>query len=296
MSVSILKQQVDMIYTLYKTTSLINDKYYIGVHGTIDPHDKYLGSGIRIKRSVRKYGKENFRKFILEIFERKEDAYQAEKEYITKDILNDSLCLNLKGGGKGANSGENHHNYGKKMSDEMKKILKESNPSRMKGKKHSQEAKEKIGKGAKGRAVSKETRTKLRKANIGKTMSEESKKKMSYAKKGICGKDHNRYEKKHSEETKRKISKANSGKIRSKEIRLKMSKASTGIKNSNHKYFWITPNGHYDSAYKAGIYFKVSRKTIEQRCRKGYGGSEKWLKLGWSLIHKTDNVDMEDVS
>jgi len=43
---------------LYKTTNLINNKYYYGMHSTYKLDDGYLGSGNRLRYSIRKYGKE----------------------------------------------------------------------------------------------------------------------------------------------------------------------------------------------------------------------------------------------
>ena len=71
-------------YYIYLTTNLINGKKYIGQHyGTIT--DKYLGSGVALTRAVNKYGKENFKKEILEIV-KKEEINEKEKYYI--DLYN----------------------------------------------------------------------------------------------------------------------------------------------------------------------------------------------------------------
>ena len=48
---------------IYKTTNLINNKIYVGQDSKNNP--TYLGSGSYIKRAIRKYGKENFKKEIL---------------------------------------------------------------------------------------------------------------------------------------------------------------------------------------------------------------------------------------
>ena len=50
------------IYTLYKITNLINQKFYIGVHATNNPNDSYMGSGVAITRAIAKHGRENFKK------------------------------------------------------------------------------------------------------------------------------------------------------------------------------------------------------------------------------------------
>lgn len=86
---------------VYKTTNLINQKYYIGCHCTYKLDDGYLGSGTRIQRSISKYGRENFRLEILEFFETREQALAREKELVTEGLLNDPMCMNLQIGGKG---------------------------------------------------------------------------------------------------------------------------------------------------------------------------------------------------
>ena len=49
---------------VYKTTNLINGKFYVGKDQNNDP--SYLGSGKLFKQALKKYGRENFRKEVLE--------------------------------------------------------------------------------------------------------------------------------------------------------------------------------------------------------------------------------------
>lgn len=87
-------------HCVYKTTNLTNDKYYIGVHSSVDPNDSYLGSGKYLKASVAKYGTENHKKEIMKICESREEAFDFEKLYISAS-LKDPLCMNMKEGGEG---------------------------------------------------------------------------------------------------------------------------------------------------------------------------------------------------
>jgi len=89
------------IHYLYKTTCLITNRYYIGMHSTINLEDGYMGSGLRLRKSIRKYGKENHKKEILEFFETRDLLIEGEKKAITPEMVNDVNCMNLRGGGEG---------------------------------------------------------------------------------------------------------------------------------------------------------------------------------------------------
>jgi group I intron endonuclease len=86
---------------LYKTTNLINGKFYYGMHSTDSLKDGYKGSGTLLKRSINKYGIENFKLEILEFFDTREALMEAEKKLITELQVVDSNCMNLKPGGSG---------------------------------------------------------------------------------------------------------------------------------------------------------------------------------------------------
>lgn len=86
---------------IYKTTNLINGKYYIGMHTTDNLNDGYIGSGKRLWYSIKKYGKENFKCEILEILPNRKLLVEREKELVNEELLKDNLCLNLGLGGRG---------------------------------------------------------------------------------------------------------------------------------------------------------------------------------------------------
>jgi hypothetical protein len=88
-------------YTVYCTTNLITHEIYIGVHKTLNPNDEYLGSGVRLNSAIKKYGKHNFKKDVLYIFDKAEAAYLKEKELVNEDFVSQSNTYNLKIGGKG---------------------------------------------------------------------------------------------------------------------------------------------------------------------------------------------------
>lgn len=90
-----------MFYTLYKTTNKVNGKFYIGVHKTKNPLDDYLGSGKYLKRAIGKYGRKNFIKEIINIFDNPHDAFLAEASIVTKELVENKLCYNVKIGGYG---------------------------------------------------------------------------------------------------------------------------------------------------------------------------------------------------
>lgn len=89
------------LHYIYKITNNITNEYYIGKHSTTNLFDNYLGSGLRLKRSIKKYGKQNFTKIILQWADSLESLNELEAEYVNQNTLEDPLCLNLKLGGEG---------------------------------------------------------------------------------------------------------------------------------------------------------------------------------------------------
>lgn len=62
---------------VYKTTNLINGKIYVGKDESMKPH--YIGSGYILKKAIKKYGKENFKKDILESCSSREELGEKER-------------------------------------------------------------------------------------------------------------------------------------------------------------------------------------------------------------------------
>jgi len=86
---------------IYKIINKLDGKYYIGVHSIKRENDCYFGSGSALKAAIRKHGKENFEKIIINYYVSREEALIAEKEYVNNDILSDTNSYNLVRGGGG---------------------------------------------------------------------------------------------------------------------------------------------------------------------------------------------------
>lgn len=185
------------MYIIYKTTNLINGKYYIGKHrinGDID--DGYLGSGELILKAIAKHGPENFVRETLETFDDEKECMLAEAKYVNHE---DPNSYNLVPGGYGGPAKRAPWNKGKKMSAEYCEANRQGQLKRTSY--HvwtEEEKKEKLCKPKrKGHAEN------VRKARLGKSISQEVRDKISASLKGRPG---NRKGAKLSEETKRKIS------------------------------------------------------------------------------------------
>lgn len=203
-----------MFYTIYKTTNLINNKIYIGVHRTENLGDTYLGSGIAINNAIKKYSVENFKKEILFIFDNEDEMFAKEFELVNEDFINSNLTYNMIIGGYHGPSfkGKSHTNdtklkisfskKGKSLSDETIKKIVEANqfkrdnnipffPNRKKRevKPKKEYIKKPFGEKIKRGPVSEETKKKIsettRKRLLLNPMSEETKKKISNARKQL---------------------------------------------------------------------------------------------------------------
>lgn len=145
----------------YKTTNLINGKYYYGIHSTNKLNDGYIGSGRVFISAVKKYGKENFKKEIIADYPTRKEASDHEKLVVTPELIELDECYNFKSGGEN----------GIVFSTEHRQKMRNSHI----GNKHSEETKLKISiaqKGEKGnnfgKKASEETKAKLRMASVGR--------------------------------------------------------------------------------------------------------------------------------
>ena len=86
-----------MHYTVYKITNNFNSKIYIGVHRTNNSHDRYMGSGVLIKKAITKHGRDNFFKEIL--LETDDFDVAFEKEFELTEGLNPDNSYNMIRGG-----------------------------------------------------------------------------------------------------------------------------------------------------------------------------------------------------
>jgi len=175
----IIKKKYHFVYV---TINLVDGKKYIGDHSTNKLEDGYLGSGIRISNAIKKYGKENFKRKILEFFDNKEEAFKSQYKWINEynSLSPNGYNISPKGG---------HYMTGS-VSEETKKKMSEL----------------KIGK--KRIPFTEEHKKNIKESSIGKIIKDSTRLKISKANKG--NQSHKGYM--HSEESRDKIKLSISGK------------------------------------------------------------------------------------
>jgi group I intron endonuclease len=165
-----------MLY-IYKTTNLANGKIYVGFHKG-ELNDSYIGSGKILRSAIKKYGKENFKKEVLEIVD--EDNWQEREIYWIEKSGSFSNGYNLTAGGNGClgMSRPKDELYREKLRNSVNEFYK-NNP---------------------------EHKTYLSKLRTGKSIMTEREKK--FRSKKYSGKGNPFYGKTHNKETRRKLAKA----------------------------------------------------------------------------------------
>jgi len=192
---------------LYKTVNIITGKYYIGIHSTDKLEDGYLGSGTILKRSVKKYGRKNHIRMTLCHCISIDVAQELERGIVTKELLKDTLCMNLSLGGSG-------DFYKKPTSEETKEkqsVARKGKP----GRKHTEEHKAHMSKILKGMPYKGGSRMWVTDGVLNKFILKNDlipegwrrgrTKKNTFG--NTLGKNNGMFGKKQSEETKKKISK-----------------------------------------------------------------------------------------
>jgi len=86
---------------IYRTANNVTGKYYIGMHTTYDIDDGYLGSGTRLRYSIRKYGEDNHSREILEFLDSRIELKKREKDIVNLNEIAKEDCMNFRIGGNG---------------------------------------------------------------------------------------------------------------------------------------------------------------------------------------------------
>ena len=118
-----MSRKAYIYHYLYKTTCKITGKFYVGMHSTSNLNDGYIGSGKLLWYSIKKHGKENHEKEILEFFSSRKDLGKREKEIVNEDFLNDPFCMNIQPGGEFRSIGFRHSEETKKKMSKIQKTI-----------------------------------------------------------------------------------------------------------------------------------------------------------------------------
>lgn len=284
-SASIIKIEEDIVWTLnenlerfnkkynfiYKTTNIINNRFYIGRHSTNKLKDDYIGSGTILKRSIKKYGLENFKFEILYFCKNFKDLVLLEKKVVDKHMIKNELCINIcEGGLSPILYGKDNGNFGNRWTDAMKKSLSLKKTGKSSG---------------------------ILNPFYGKKHSEETVRILS-KKCPNFGENNGFYNKHHSEESKNKIIKG------IKEFHKNNPELRARLRAKKLQGLYYTPKGVFETALEASFGNKCSKSSILKRCKKDndkitgmkyntpneYKSLDKtWRDFGFYFIKSDDN-------
>jgi len=235
---------------IYKITNLLNSKIYVGqktihrgklINSLNDLlQTNYYGSSKQLKKDVKLYGKETFKRELIENNIKTQDELNERESFWIQyfNATDESIGYN-KSYDTPSFSGYKHTEESKKMMSEKKK-----------GKNH---------------------------PLFGKHISEESKQKSSKSHKELYKNKENHpwFGKHHTEETKEKISEKNKGKIFSDEHRQKI-----GEKSSKVVYQYSLEGNfikEYKSVKEAAEMNNINRGNIANCCRNRYKTAGKYI-------------------
>jgi hypothetical protein len=232
-----MKLDSDPYYYIYQTTNLINGKFYIGKHIAKNIDDGYLGSGTKLYRAIKKYGKENFKRDIICFCYDRKELDETEANFVTQEFLdiNKGLIYNIIPGGLGGSqkgrfvSEQRKARYRLTM---MKPEIKTKTINNLRVAMQKQSVRDSISKGHKGK-----------KKNL------------------------------HKPKYKDKKSQRQLGSKRSNETKLKMSKSAMGENNSRYGTCWIhnLELGRSKSIKKAELNIWIEQGWIKGRVPKKLG-------------------------
>lgn len=262
----------------YKTTNLINGKYYYGIRSTDKrpETDNYFGSGKALKHAIQKYGKENFKKEIIAEYPTRKEVSDHEKRVVTEELIELEDCYNLRMGG----DNEFIMSETTKQKISAKKILQV----------YTDERRQKISSsmtGEKnhfyGKTHSDDTKQYLSKINKGKTIPLETRKKIGDS---LRGEKNGFYGKKHSDET--KIKQSESHKNMSNHTKKLLSKKKTDYLKThlaNCSKQCSIDELIFNSLKEASLFLKICVPTLKKRIE---SSDLKWIN--WNYIQFEDNL------
>jgi len=94
-------QTLRKYHIVYQTKNTVNGKIYIGCHSTDVIEDGYIGSGLLLKRALDMYGRSNFVRKVLFVFNNPTEMFAKEKELVNEEFVNRQDVYNIMIGGNG---------------------------------------------------------------------------------------------------------------------------------------------------------------------------------------------------
>ena len=228
MDYNLVSENVNVVGYVYKITNKLTGKIYIGKRQRCIFDQNYWGSGTYITRAIKKYGKENFDREVIEWCSSIDLLVEREIYWIDKlDSRNPDIGYNLAKGGIGSS--------GSTWSEESReKLRKYRGPASPHWGKHlSEEHKQHLSEAHKGKKLSEEHKQKISESNKGKTFSEETREKISQKLKGVpkgVGEKNPNYGKRMTAEQRTEHSQKIKEALSSPEVRARMSESHKGKK------------------------------------------------------------------